>query len=82
MEIKKWVEQPMKQLSHNIQKEQVNFLFLDIWSVYLDCEIKAKCIKQTRNLFERAISLKLKVKKMQFFFKRYLEFEIEQGNTK
>lgn len=48
----------------------------DIWSVYLDCEIKHKHIKQVRNLFERCITLKLKPKKIQFFFKRYLEFEI------
>lgn len=46
----------------------------------MDCEIKHNHIKQVRNLFERCITLKLKPKKIQFFFKRYLEFEINQGD--
>ena len=33
-----------------------------------------------RELFERAIHLKLSSKRMKFFFKRYLTFEEQYGN--
>lgn len=33
-----------------------------------------------RRLFERVINLKLSAKKMKFFFKRYLEFEMAKGD--
>lgn len=49
---------------------------VDIWSVYLDQEIKyAKDEQIVRNLFERTLSLALKPKKMKFFFKKYLQYE-------
>eukprot|EP01052_Picozoa_sp_SAG31_P017910 SAG31_NODE_1247_length_9127_cov_2.629929_3_plen_1785_part_00 len=47
---------------------------VDIWSVYIDMEIKTKDDKRIRRLFERATSLQLSTKKMKFLFKRYLEY--------
>lgn len=52
----------------------------DLWGMYLDQEIKAGSAASVRNLFERAIHLKLSAKKMRFFFKRYAEFEAEHGS--
>ncbi|KAJ3027428.1 UNVERIFIED_CONTAM: Mitochondrial translocator assembly and maintenance protein 41 [Siphonaria sp. JEL0065] len=52
---------------------------LDMWSVYLDMEIKNNDIDHIRRLFERAIALKLSSKKMKFLFKKYLEFEKSKG---
>ena len=37
---------------------------------------KLSCFRQ---LFERVIQLKVSVKKMKFFFKKYLEFEQRHG---
>jgi len=37
-------------------------------------------IVSCRELFERAIHLKLSSKRMKFFFKRYLSFEEQYGN--
>eukprot|EP00742_Colponemidia_sp_Colp-10_P002144 GILJ01002291.1.p1 GENE.GILJ01002291.1~~GILJ01002291.1.p1 ORF type:complete len:1257 (+),score=280.24 GILJ01002291.1:184-3954(+) len=51
----------------------------DLWSIYIDMEIKVGNLDITRRLFERCISLRLSSKKMKFFFKRYLEFEKEVG---
>jgi len=48
--------------------------------MYLDIEIKKGTKSSIRGLFERCISLGLKPKKMKFFFKRYLEFEVKEGN--
>lgn len=48
--------------------------------MYLDLEAKFGNKNSIRNLFERCISLSLKPKKMKFFFKRYLEYEIKEGN--
>ena len=47
---------------------------VDIWSVYIDMEMKTKDKKQINRLFERATSLQLSTKKMKFLFKRYLEY--------
>ena len=52
----------------------------DIWSVYLDMEVKYGSVQTIRNLFERCISMNLKSKKMKFFFKRYLQYEISENN--
>ena len=49
--------------------------------MYLDLEIKKGTKNSVRGLFERCISLGLKLKKMKFFFKRYLEFEVKEGNA-
>jgi len=53
----------------------------DIWSIYLDMEIKYSTIDNVRNIFERCLQLRLKPKKMKFFFKRYLLFENKVGET-
>ncbi|XP_050226780.1 rRNA biogenesis protein RRP5 [Mercurialis annua] len=52
----------------------------DLWSVYLDQEIRLGDVDVTRALFERATSLSLPAKKMQFLFKKYLEFEKSNGD--
>lgn len=53
----------------------------DIWSVYLDQETKHGHVEYARNLFEKAIGLKLKPQKMKFLFKKFLEFETANGNS-
>ena len=53
---------------------------LDLWSVYIDQEVKAGDERRIRALFERATSLQLPAKKMKFLFKRYLEYEREHGD--
>ena len=52
---------------------------IDIWSIYLDMEIRNGDVDMTRRLFERVIHLKVSSKKMKFFFKKYLEFEKKHG---
>ncbi|XP_071947119.1 protein RRP5 homolog [Antedon mediterranea] len=52
----------------------------DIWSVYLDMVIKQTDASNTRNLFERVITLDLPPKKIKFFFKRYLDYEKKFGD--
>lgn len=49
--------------------------------MYLDLETKYGAKTSTRNLYERCISLSLKPKKMKFFFKRYLDFEVAEGDS-
>ncbi|KAL5741947.1 hypothetical protein ACOSP7_028679 [Xanthoceras sorbifolium] len=52
----------------------------DLWSIYLDQEIRLGDVDLIRSLFERAISLSLPPKKMKFLFKKYLEYEKSQGD--
>ncbi|XP_051148647.1 rRNA biogenesis protein RRP5 [Andrographis paniculata] len=52
----------------------------DLWSVYLDQEIRLGDMDTIRALFERAISLSLPPKKMKFLFKKYLEYEKGVGD--
>ncbi|KAK2175873.1 hypothetical protein NP493_701g01000 [Ridgeia piscesae] len=51
----------------------------DLWSVYIDMLTKLGDPEPVRQLFERVIQLKVSVKKMKFFFKKYLEFEQRHG---
>ncbi|CAN6203351.1 unnamed protein product [Urochloa humidicola] len=51
----------------------------DLWSVYLDQEIRLGDIEVIRGLFDRATCLTLPPKKMQFLFKKYLKFEKSLG---
>ncbi|KAK1575786.1 hypothetical protein Q3G72_008289 [Acer saccharum] len=51
----------------------------DLWSIYLDQEIRLGDVDLIRSLFERAISLSLPPKRMKFLFKKYLEYEKSQG---
>uniref|UniRef100_A0A0D9WWN1 Protein RRP5 homolog n=1 Tax=Leersia perrieri TaxID=77586 RepID=A0A0D9WWN1_9ORYZ len=52
----------------------------DLWSVYLDQEIRLGDIEVIRALFERVTCLSLPPKKMKFLFKKYLEYEKLQGD--
>ncbi|MCD7455831.1 rRNA biogenesis protein rrp5 [Datura stramonium] len=52
----------------------------DLWSVYLDQEIRLGDADVIRALFERAITLSLPPKKMKFLFKKYLEYEKSLGD--
>ena len=52
----------------------------DIWSTYVDQEIKQGDPTRTRALLERATHLDLNPKSMKFLFKRYLDFERSVGD--
>ncbi|KAL3341525.1 hypothetical protein AABB24_025863 [Solanum stoloniferum] len=52
----------------------------DLWSIYLDQEIRLGDADVIRALFERAITLSLQPKKMKFLFKKYLEYEKMLGD--
>lgn len=52
----------------------------DLWSIYLDQEMKLGDTDVIRALFERAISLSLPLKKIKFLFKKYLAFEKTLGD--
>ncbi|KAA8518333.1 hypothetical protein F0562_015784 [Nyssa sinensis] len=52
----------------------------DLWSIYIDQEIRLGDEDVIRALFERAISLSLPPKKMKFLFKKYLEYEKSVGD--
>lgn len=51
----------------------------DLWSVFIDLMVKYGAQKDVRSLFDRVIHLSLSVKKIKFFFKRYLEYEKKHG---
>ncbi|KAM8842414.1 protein RRP5 homolog isoform 2-T2 [Synchiropus picturatus] len=51
----------------------------DLWSVFIDLMIKHGSQKDIRALFDRVIHLSVSVKKIKFFFKRYLEYEKKHG---
>ncbi|KAL7845723.1 hypothetical protein AOLI_G00239150 [Acnodon oligacanthus] len=51
----------------------------DLWSVYIDLMVKHGSQKDVRDLFDRVIHLSVSVKKIKFFFKRYLEYEKKHG---
>lgn len=53
----------------------------DLWSIYLDMEIKAGELDMIRRLFERTLLLSWPPKKMKFFFKKYLDFEKKFGSA-
>jgi len=53
----------------------------DIWHQYIDAEIKfGNDVRRVRQLFERVLTIKLSVKKIKAFFKKWLIFETEQGS--
>ena len=54
---------------------------MDLWSVYLDQEIRAGDKQRCRTLFERVTHLHLPAKKMKFLFKRFLDFEKQHGTS-
>ncbi|KAM3622776.1 uncharacterized protein V6R79_002928 [Siganus canaliculatus] len=51
----------------------------DLWSVFIDLMIKHGSQMEVRALFDRVIHLSVSVKKIKFFFKRYLEYEKKHG---
>ncbi|XP_056135664.1 protein RRP5 homolog isoform X2 [Lampris incognitus] len=51
----------------------------DLWSVFIDLMIKHGSQSEVRALFDRVIHLSLAVKRIKFFFKRYLEYEKKHG---
>ncbi|XP_040891171.1 protein RRP5 homolog isoform X2 [Toxotes jaculatrix] len=51
----------------------------DLWSVFIDLMVKHGSQKEVRALFDRVIHLSVSVKKIKFFFKRYLEYEKKHG---
>lgn len=52
----------------------------DLWSVYLDQEIRLGDSDLIHALFERATSLSLPAKKMKFLFNKYLQYEKCHGD--
>uniref|UniRef100_A0AAV1V1S5 rRNA biogenesis protein RRP5 n=1 Tax=Peronospora matthiolae TaxID=2874970 RepID=A0AAV1V1S5_9STRA len=55
---------------------------LDLWNVYLDKEIKFGDVALVRALFERLLAMEFSAKKMKFLFKKFLQFEQDQGDGK
>ncbi|CAL8332402.1 unnamed protein product [Merluccius merluccius] len=53
----------------------------DLWSIFIDLMIKHGSQKDVRALFDRVIHLSVAVKKVKFFFKRYLEYEKKHGTA-
>lgn len=56
---------------------------MDIWSIYMDMEVKFGEPAQCRHLFERCLKnpeITKKPKKMKLVFRKYMEFESAQGN--
>ncbi|TPX37608.1 hypothetical protein SmJEL517_g00637 [Synchytrium microbalum] len=54
---------------------------VDLWSVFLDMEIRVGDVAIIRRLFERVIQLKVSSKKIKYFYKRYLQFEKTHGTA-
>lgn len=53
---------------------------IDLWSVYIDMELKHNGADAARQLFERVVTVKLRARQAKFFFKRWLELEKEHGS--
>lgn len=51
----------------------------DLYSIYIDLLIRLHEFDAVRKLFKEVTAMKLSVRKMKFFFKRYLTFEREHG---
>uniref|UniRef100_A0A4W5L588 Protein RRP5 homolog n=1 Tax=Hucho hucho TaxID=62062 RepID=A0A4W5L588_9TELE len=51
----------------------------DLWSVFIDLMVKHGSQKEVRAVFDRVIHLSVAVKRIKFFFKRYLEYEKKNG---
>ncbi|KAK9088291.1 hypothetical protein Scep_027373 [Stephania cephalantha] len=52
----------------------------DLWSIYLDQEVRLGDENMIRGLFERATSITLPSKKIKFLFKKFLEYEKSHGD--
>ncbi|XP_026861413.2 protein RRP5 homolog [Electrophorus electricus] len=53
----------------------------DLWSIFIDLTMKHSSQKDVRDLFDRVIHLSVSVKKVKFFFKRYLDYEKKHGTS-
>ncbi|KAF9954571.1 rRNA biogenesis protein rrp5 [Mortierella alpina] len=53
---------------------------IDLWSVYIDMEVRNGEQDAVRRLFARVVSLKMSSKKMKFFFKKWLAYEKDNGD--
>ena len=53
----------------------------DLWSVFLDLEIKQGEPSVIRRLFQSVLAMKMSTKKAKFFFKKWLQWEQESGDT-
>ncbi|KAM9455011.1 protein RRP5 homolog [Clarias gariepinus] len=51
----------------------------DLWSVFIDLMMKHGSQKDVRALFDRVVHLSVSMKKIKFFFKRYLDYEKKHG---
>jgi rRNA biogenesis protein RRP5 len=54
---------------------------VDVWSIYIDMQLRQAEPESTRRLFERVTSLRLSSKKMKYFFSRYLKYARESGDA-
>ena len=54
---------------------------IDLWSVFVDLELKSGHVEGARQLLERAITLKLKGRQAKFLFKKMLELEKTHGDA-
>ncbi|CAG8443421.1 4110_t:CDS:10 [Diversispora eburnea] len=54
---------------------------VDLWSIYIDMEVKVGDPIIIRRLFERITGMKFSSKKMKFFFKKWLNYEKEHGDV-
>ena len=54
---------------------------IDLWSVYVDMEIKVGEIERARAILERIITLPIKARQMKFVFKKMLEVEKKHGGA-
>lgn len=52
----------------------------DLWSVYLDQEIRVGEVPVIRAIFEKVTCLELPPRKMKFLFKKYLDYEKANGD--
>jgi rRNA biogenesis protein RRP5 len=53
----------------------------DLWSVYLDLESRHSAEDRVRDLFERALSVKLAKKAHSLLVKKYVQYEESHGHT-
>jgi rRNA biogenesis protein RRP5 len=52
---------------------------IDLWSVYVDMEIKVGEVERARSILDRIITLPIKARQMKFVFKKMLEVEKKHG---
>ena len=54
---------------------------IDLWSVYVDMEIKVGEVQRARAILDRIITLPIKARQMKFVFKKMLEVEKKHGGA-